>query len=535
MQKTILLLSILWGPLFLVQGQDENWAALPFGQEKVGFKSVWETDYSRAYRYKGDFMNRPILINLWYPAEDQDGQDMSYGDYFDLRSTDTLLDELSKEYVAYNMATLAYQFFGKEPNELNESENSALQTFLKQKIPVQKNALEKSARYPLIIYHQGFGASYEDNALLAQFLASHGFVVIGSSYFHNSDQDFGVMGGAQSVKDISYLINYASKLDLIDASNIALVGHSGGAQASVLAKSNTVNLIKAVVSLETTQETFGLADTRWDSYTQPALDKLSNMNGALLAFADHKAVFELFDMMTAADRYYVTLPETLNHDEYIAQGIFANQVRIQLQKSQGKNLDLLLETSHEDLLNYVKVNTYILDFLQWKLKKIEPLVHTFKEDTHLKTTKYNHPMVQKVGPGEKGPLPYLFDSNTLPSPRQVWSLARSHKIDSLLQVLGYFKRANAMAPIYDDIFAFALISQLIEENRAPDAKKLFDFYEAAAIPVSERFISLGKFSILMQRKGYAQRCFRNLLKMDVDNPEAKNELEKIKETNPQGQ
>lgn len=504
---------------------------LSFGSEDVGFKSTWETDYSQAYIYDGVYINRPILINLWYPAIYNENIKMSYGDYFDFDVKSVTLNHLSRDYVKYNLATLSFQIFGKEPEELSEIENEVLQKFLKRKIDVKKNAVEKDGKFPLIIYHQGFGASFEDNALLCQFLASNGYVVIGSSFFHNSDEDFGVMGGEQSVKDIYYLINYASALDNVDISNVALIGHSGGAQASILAKSTKNNLIKAVVSLETTQETFGLADTRWNGYTKPVLEKLTNMNGSLLAFAEHKAVFQLFDLMTAADRYYVTFPETLNHNEYISQGIFANHLNFEVQKKEGNGPSNQVDNLKQDLINYCKVNNYILDFLQWKLKHIEPNPEIFKKDEYLKSTNFKYPMVQTVPAGEESPLTYDLESSIMPSPRQVWSMARSIPMDALIHILGHFKESDSKSPIYNDIFAFALIAQLIEEGRISDAKKLFDFYEVQGIPVRERFISLGKFSILMQRKVYAKKCFINLLKVDPNNPDAKNELKRMSSTN----
>ncbi|MEM1337560.1 MAG: hypothetical protein AAF634_08850 [Bacteroidota bacterium] len=412
--------------------------------------------------------------------------------------------------------------------DLSEIEQKALDNFLDQKTTVKKEAKRKAGKFPLILYHQGFGASFEDNAVLAQFLASNGYVVIGSSFFKKTpDQSLGIDGGEQSIKDIHYLINYASQLENVDISRIALIGHSGGAQAALLAKSNTRNGIKAVVSIETTQEPFGLSDTRWNSFTKPVLEKRSNVNSSLLAFTDHKAVFQLYDLLLLADRYYVTFPESLNHNEYIAQGVFANHLNFEIQKNEKADVQQQRNELEEDVINYTKVNNYILDFLQWKLKNSTPLTATFEDDGYSQLTDFKNPFVQVVPVGKSTPMSYTFHQNKLPTPRQVWGMVRSKNTDSLIFTLDHFKTDHLTDPIYNDTFAFALISQLIEEKNLEDAQKLFQFYESEKIPVTERFISLGKFSIMMRKEDYAQKCFKNLLMVDPENSKAKNELKKL--------
>ncbi|MEM1001048.1 MAG: hypothetical protein AAGH46_00190 [Bacteroidota bacterium] len=528
-KKVSLVLAILLSSLHLIYPQHMDWSDLRTGKEKVGYKSCWEIDYSRVIVYNEKKINRPIMINVWYPAKEYNDTSMPYKDYFDIESKRSILKKITNDYKEYNLSVLSYQMIGKPVKNLNRIEKRALNNFLDQKITVKKDAILKEGKFPLIIYHQGFEASFEDNALLAQFLASNGYVVIGSSFFkENTDKSLGIDGREQSVQDIQFLINYASKLENLDISNIALIGHSGGAQASILAKSNTSNSIKAVVSIETTQETFGLSDPRWNNFTKPVLEQLSNVNGSILAFTNHKAVFQLYDLMSLSNRYYITFPETLNHNEYISQGIFSNHLNFEIKKNEQLNLSNQIDEINEDRLNYIKVNNYTLDFIQWKLKGIKPLKETFKEDEYNKSINLNLPFVQAVPIGKNSPISYSFNSNKLPTPRQVWKMVRSNNTDSLMFTLIQFKNIHSGNPIYNDIFAFALISQLIEEKKLDDARQLFSFYEKEKIPVTKRFISLGKFSIMLQNEDYAKRCFSNLLKLDSDNQEAKKELKRLK-------
>src|SRR5512138_3513847 len=53
------------------------WDKLTPGPHAVGFKSLWQLDYSRRYNmtyddmtvYASDKPPRPILVNIWYPAK----------------------------------------------------------------------------------------------------------------------------------------------------------------------------------------------------------------------------------------------------------------------------------------------------------------------------------------------------------------------------------------------------------------------------------------------------------------------------------
>src|SRR5271165_6744133 len=66
------------------------WGGLELGPYAVGFRTAWELDSSRTYNmsfadmtmYADGKAPRPILINVWYPAErTADARMMSHGGY----------------------------------------------------------------------------------------------------------------------------------------------------------------------------------------------------------------------------------------------------------------------------------------------------------------------------------------------------------------------------------------------------------------------------------------------------------------------
>ena len=165
---------------------------------------------------------------------------------------------------------------------------------------------------------------------MCEYLASKGYIVIGSSFLRESGGYLGIDGKAGSVRDIMFLMNFASGLQNADLSKVGIVGHSGGAQAAIIAKSNSHMAISAVVSLETTDEPFNLTDPRWQSFQIPVLKNSNQMRGPLLAFAGYNSIFQLYDSLKNMDRIYITLPNLVNHNDYLSQGILARKLRLSI-------------------------------------------------------------------------------------------------------------------------------------------------------------------------------------------------------------
>src|SRR5262249_6703362 len=76
------------------------WGKLQPGPHAVGFRSLWQLDYSRRYNmtfddkttYASGKAPRPILINIWYPAKkSSDARAMKHGEYLEISSNDPQL------------------------------------------------------------------------------------------------------------------------------------------------------------------------------------------------------------------------------------------------------------------------------------------------------------------------------------------------------------------------------------------------------------------------------------------------------------
>ena len=356
------------------------WGELKAGKHQVGFRSVWKFDHSRRYTLK-DANNsskktipRPLLINVWYPAKEQSSsKHMKYREYFDILTNDPKLKDLADLYRKHNLSTLAELTLSKSRDQFNEKEEKIFAEFLDSRTASIKDGSALSAKFPVVIYHQGFGASFEDNSVLCEYLASNGFIVIGSSYLKENGTSLGIDGKEGSVRDIAYLLNFANDLPHADTSKVAMVGHSGGAQASVIAKSKTHLAIDAVVSLDTTQDPFSLSDPRWNNFTIPVLKNKEQMKGTLLAFAEYSAYFELYDSLKNMNRIYISMPKVVNHDDYISQGISARRLKNKL-KPNADNETKAVEKY------YRQICEYIFAFLQRELKSKRQVKNYFKNN-----------------------------------------------------------------------------------------------------------------------------------------------------------
>lgn len=69
----------------------------------------------------------------------------------------------------------------------------------------------------------------------------------------------------------------------------------------------------------------------------------------------------------------------------------------------------------------------------------------------------------------------------------------------------------------------------IEENKIKEAKSLYAFY--TKLPnnkLESRFYSLGKFGLLINRKGFTESCWKKLLQLNPRHKKARENLDKLK-------
>jgi dienelactone hydrolase len=123
------------------------------------------------------------------------------------------------------------------------------------------NADYAEGTFPLLIYHSAFNRGIAENAVMYEYLASHGFVVA-------TTQSFGLTairgepdpaGLETLVGDMEFVIAALHDLDVIDHDKLGVFGYRNGADAALLLQMRSYN-VDAVVEIEPAQRDSALAE-----------------------------------------------------------------------------------------------------------------------------------------------------------------------------------------------------------------------------------------------------------------------------------
>ena len=350
------------------------WGELPGGSHNVGFKTYFKYDYARVYNLPlGGNLNtssakqhRPILINIWYPAQRDDSASvMSYREYFAIGQNDDDLGDFCEQLIAFNLNVISKELMYKSYKDLSNEERAILENFLDTKTAATQDAAPSVGRFPLVINHQGLGGSFEDNSVLFEFLASHGYVVATSAYqpedseFFNIDWDL-----VRSIKDMDFLLNTLHDHPNMDQQKVASMGHSYGAQAAMAWASEKNSPIDAVISIDSTFESYG--DEGYEKLKE-RLARVDNLSAPMLFFAStwEKPHFGYYASLKYAKRYYAQI-DHLSHNDYVLHGAIGSGLR--LASHPDPDPEFAVPEPKLTRESYELVCCYILKFLDAYLK-----------------------------------------------------------------------------------------------------------------------------------------------------------------------
>lgn len=218
----------------------------PSGPYRVGFHVRQQYDRSRVYQHprnpvtaqatSGD-RSRPLQTLIWYPAIGTGGA-MVFRDYASTVATE---EEFSRTPDQVRRAT----------DVLVETRGPEVRRALQSPMHALRDAPERPGKFPVVIYAPSHSAYAVENADLCEFLASHGYIVIATPSLgprsHTMTAD--LESAEAQAADIGFLVGYAHTLPQADTRRIAVVGHSWGSLASVLAAARD-DRIRALVTLD---------------------------------------------------------------------------------------------------------------------------------------------------------------------------------------------------------------------------------------------------------------------------------------------
>ena len=211
------------------------WSELVPGPYGIGFTTIEKYDYSRSFNAKTDYFGallegeraRPMQICIWYPAVTRpDDFTMVYGEYaFPYPADQDFMNILSN--IHNRELGILFQQFNRD--------QGIVQELMSVKMAAVRDATVAGGRFPLIIYVNGL--SGVENAVLCEYLASHGFVVAGTPSLGitsvNTVPSQALM--ETLIRDKEFILTETRELPYVDGNKLGLLGFSIGSIGAVIA------------------------------------------------------------------------------------------------------------------------------------------------------------------------------------------------------------------------------------------------------------------------------------------------------------
>ena len=294
------------------------WGNLHPGRHAVGFRTIFRYDSSRTWKttrgYDGTFSpdleGRPIQIDVWYPASpDQSAKKMRFGDYLnqsapeDFAALNTIIRQRSRDDAAGSVPSA-------EIPALRSAEMSAY-----------RDAPSQKGIFPVVLYFGGLNAPINSNAILAEYLASHGYIVASISLLGPSDEQTFQSRTPDdlesSVRDMEYAWSVLQTEPNIDKTKLAVMGHSVGAIEAVILGLRNAD-VSAVIALDGTYGFQGLSNVLTRSYGY-APEKMRasflDLRRAQGAQGNEPLDFSAVQSFRHADRTFITI-EKMHHSDF---------------------------------------------------------------------------------------------------------------------------------------------------------------------------------------------------------------------------
>jgi len=243
MMKKRILIILFIGFNFFVCAQDLVFNYLPAGSHKVGLKIIQTYDYSRTFGIinteDGVSKNnaRPIQILIWYPSSD-DGDRICYSDYIITGFSEVDFTNYS------NKQKLEFINRHKRVFQKNGADSTSINSILNRSCYARVNAQSIDGNFPLIVYAPGGNERCYENFILAEYIASHGYIVAAIALTGEDSQlmAFEPTDYELSVDDISFVISYMHNYKSVDNSKIGLIGFCWGSMINTIVANRNGNV-----------------------------------------------------------------------------------------------------------------------------------------------------------------------------------------------------------------------------------------------------------------------------------------------------
>ncbi len=241
--KKIVLLILIIGMYSSSYAQEKIFDYLTPGNYEVGLKVIQTYDHSRTFGPKvienGIMKNnaRPIQILVWYPSPEK-GEKLTLQDYLLLGVREVNFAEINENNKVRLIEKHKQNFLrrGADIDSINSILNRQCFSSLDTK------AVE--GKFPLVVYAPGGNERCYENFILAEYLASNGYIVASIALtgaethlmrFDKSDYD-------RSIDDISFVLSQMHDFPNVDNSKLGLIGFCYGSMINFMVANQNSNI-----------------------------------------------------------------------------------------------------------------------------------------------------------------------------------------------------------------------------------------------------------------------------------------------------
>ncbi len=337
----------------------QAFAGLSMGQFAVGYRQIYVRDYERGWAgIRSTLPYRPIILRLWYPAK-PGGKPMNVG-----------------AYVAQSRAPAAFQpvvdfersYSTQSLKNAVGHDSAQFDALLNRPVPSSKNAPPANGSFPIVAYSLGQDDYLEENLVLANYLASHGYIFVTVPQLGSNERRMELFiddpnSYEAQVRDLEAGIAAIPGALHPDRDRVGAIGMSmGGIYALLLAMQNPG--MRCIVGLDASYMATR-APYEFDQKKLSYYDPLRIEIPILSAYrSDESNTTEDIMAMTASDRYLVKFSHTI-HVDFNSYPWYSYNVSRALLPNDS---DLKIRSQGEALANLDAIDNLVLQFLDATLK-----------------------------------------------------------------------------------------------------------------------------------------------------------------------
>lgn len=236
----LMVLALMFG-LLQLSAQKWDWTTAKLGTFSVGYQKLEAKDYGRPFSL-APMAARALPLHVWYPTLQHSPSKMQFLDYveneknptWDTFSPTSYVQSLAKPYLDSLKLKGIVNKLALLPTEAS------------------LNARPPQSKFPVVLLGNGLNSPGFMYSLMAEYLASHGYVVIGfpSLPEHSGAKfEFNDRGVLNQMADLELALHEIAQLPYIDLEHLALIAWSVGGASQILLQMKH-QLAKAMVSLD---------------------------------------------------------------------------------------------------------------------------------------------------------------------------------------------------------------------------------------------------------------------------------------------